>query len=104
MLKNVFPEAENGGVRCAHVCAWCILTLILKAYSHCMGTGAEQIGEAGLVDPDILYSNAHSGTRHSNEKESIVSYCIRLTFTSPILYRFCLSAHINRTKQHDARS
>ena len=47
------------------------------AYSHCMGTGPEQVQgtEPGAMGPNISCRNVHTGLRQGKEKGSVVSYC-----------------------------
>ena len=49
----------------------------LMAYSHCTGIGPGQVlgTELGLMGPDILYRNIHTGLRQGKEPVPIVSYC-----------------------------
>ena len=49
----------------------------LMAHSHCPGTELGQVQEVGLglMGPNILYRNVHTGLRQEQEPEPIVSYC-----------------------------
>ena len=51
----------------------------VMTYSHCTGTGPEQVqGTApGAMGTNILYRNVHTGLRQGKEPGPIVSYCAR---------------------------